>query len=113
MQGAAYLAGRSTPSLRTWALGLAALAGGALLVVGFLTPVVGVLIGAGNAALALFRVPEAVATVPVSPPYLLFVCAVAIAIVMLGPGAYSLDARLFGRREIIIPPAARPRNSDD
>jgi hypothetical protein len=25
----------------------------------------------------------------------------------LGPGAFSLDARLFGRREIIIPPAPR------
>jgi putative oxidoreductase len=26
-----------------------------------------------------------------------------IALVLLGPGAFSLDARLFGRREIIIP----------
>jgi hypothetical protein len=24
----------------------------------------------------------------------------------LGPGAFSVDARLFGRREIIIPPPA-------
>jgi hypothetical protein len=31
---------------------------------------------------------------------------IAIAVICLGPGAYSLDARLFGRREIIIP--ARP-----
>jgi len=29
----------------------------------------------------------------------------AAAIVLLGPGAFSLDARLFGRREIIIPPS--------
>ena len=26
-----------------------------------------------------------------------------ISILLLGPGAFSLDARLFGRREIIIP----------
>jgi uncharacterized membrane protein YphA (DoxX/SURF4 family) len=34
------------------------------------------------------------------------VCAVldAIAIGLLGPGAYSLDARLFGRRRVIVPP---------
>jgi len=33
------------------------------------------------------------------------VCAVldAFALAMLGPGAYSVDARLFGRRRIILP----------
>ena len=35
--------------------------------------------------------------------------AISIALVMLGPGAFSLDARLFGRREIIIPEIRRPR----
>jgi uncharacterized membrane protein YphA (DoxX/SURF4 family) len=29
---------------------------------------------------------------------------IAISLICLGPGALSLDARLFGRREIIIPP---------
>jgi uncharacterized membrane protein YphA (DoxX/SURF4 family) len=28
---------------------------------------------------------------------------ISVALVLLGPGAVSLDARLFGRREIIIP----------
>ncbi len=35
----------------------------------------------------------------------------AAVIALLGPGAYSLDARLFGRREIIIPPASRSGKS--
>jgi hypothetical protein len=28
----------------------------------------------------------------------------AVALALLGPGAYSLDARIFGRRVIVIPP---------
>jgi hypothetical protein len=35
------------------------------------------------------------------------VMVVAVAVILLGPGALSLDARLFGRREIIIPRAPR------
>jgi hypothetical protein len=35
----------------------------------------------------------------------------AVAITFLGPGAYSFDARLFGRREIIIPAGGRQDRS--
>jgi hypothetical protein len=28
----------------------------------------------------------------------------ALALVMLGPGAYSIDARRFGRRVVVLPP---------
>jgi hypothetical protein len=38
-------------------------------------------------------------------PFILHLIATATAISLLGPGAYSLDARLFGWREIVIPPA--------
>jgi hypothetical protein len=38
---------------------------------------------------------------------------VAAAIVLLGPGAYSIDARIFGRREIVIADAAHHRKVVD
>ena len=31
-----------------------------------------------------------------------------LALALLGPGAYSIDARRFGRREIVIPPRTTP-----
>lgn len=31
------------------------------------------------------------------------------ALTLLGPGAYSLDARWFGRRVIVFPPGEKPR----
>jgi len=84
---------------------LLTIAGGALLLAGYLTRLAAlVAIAAGVSTMcswlpaptvALFdtRTAAALATV------------IAAAIVCLGPGAVSLDARLFGRREIIIPKA--------
>jgi hypothetical protein len=40
-----------------------------------------------------------------SPLGFIFGLAILLALVILGPGAYSIDPRLFGRREIIIPRA--------
>jgi uncharacterized membrane protein YphA (DoxX/SURF4 family) len=34
--------------------------------------------------------------------------AMSLALALLGPGAFSIDARLFGRLEIIIPESRRP-----
>jgi hypothetical protein len=38
--------------------------------------------------------------------------AISAALVLVGPGAFSLDARLFGRREIIIPEGRVPLVDD-
>ena len=45
----------------------------------------------------------AVATALAAAAPLLEVAVVAAALILLGPGAFSIDARLFGRREITIP----------
>ena len=34
---------------------------------------------------------------------------ISLALAMMGPGSFSIDARLFGRREILIPPRSRPK----
>ena len=62
-----------------------ALFAAAPLVVGFMTPAAAV--AAAVTALCCEAYPLA---------------AVAVALALLGPGAYSVDARLFGRREIVI-----------
>lgn len=41
------------------------------------------------------------------PELIAILIALGIAIALLGPGAFSLDFRLFGRREIIIPRRTR------
>ncbi len=44
-------------------------------------------------------------------PASLEIIAISLSIAMLGPGLFSVDARLFGRREIIIPSGSRPKRS--
>jgi len=82
---------------------------GASLLIGFLTPAVSLVTAIANLGIMLSWL----------PPYpwnllnaklaaaQLFVTSIAIA--FLGPGAFSLDCHLFGRREINIPKAARLR----
>lgn len=76
----------TAPAWSTIAVSALALLAALLLLIGFLTPIAGSiaavvgLYGAMTEGLCLF--------------------VVAAAIVLLGPGAFSIDARLFGRREI-------------
>ena len=101
----------SNATLATWVVELLFVAAGILLIIGLLTPVAAVLLGVleivthsffGSANCSLSGCTSSTA----------FTAALAAAIVILGPGALSMDARLFGLREIIIP-AARVGGSPD
>jgi uncharacterized membrane protein YphA (DoxX/SURF4 family) len=110
MQGAAYLGSRGDPTIQAIAGGLLAVLLGTALVIGFLTPAAG--IGAG-----LFSAMNGLAWLPIPAPSPIqggllpfFVVIVSLAIALLGPGAFSLDSYLFGRREIVIPPDTHPHS---
>jgi uncharacterized membrane protein YphA (DoxX/SURF4 family) len=106
-QGVAYFMGWHDLRWMTCILGFMAVAGGVLLLVGYLTPL-------ASSVAALISVGGGLSWLQAPSPNLFdarlaaaFATTVAVAIVCLGPGAFSIDARLFGRREIFIPESPR------
>jgi uncharacterized membrane protein YphA (DoxX/SURF4 family) len=75
---------------------------GAALIAGVVTPIAGTSVALVTAAMAMSWMPSPSISVLDDRASLAFMAIVAIAIVLLGPGAYSIDARLFGRREIVF-----------
>jgi uncharacterized membrane protein YphA (DoxX/SURF4 family) len=109
--GVLYLSALSVPGLDRWFLGLLLTASGAALLIGFLTPLASLLAALSFLGIGFSWVPM--------PPWGLYdarvvsvgVIITAVAIALLGPGAFSLDGYLFGRREIVIPPSSRSLDS--
>jgi len=105
IEGSVFLTASSSPPFWMRMAGVLALLSGISLVIGFLTPI------AAGLLIALAALGTAFSWVPPSTSQLvfdsalpaIFVIVVTTAVVFLGPGSLSLDARLFGRREIIIP----------
>lgn len=75
--------------------------GGAFLV-GFLTPIFCGFAAAGNMIVSLVQFPSSQTPTLASSIAHLNLAIVCMGLALLGPGAFSLDARLFGHREIII-----------
>jgi uncharacterized membrane protein YphA (DoxX/SURF4 family) len=103
----ALLLDSAAPSFYRWILPLTALASGASLLLGFLTPI-------GSVVATLLCAGILVSWLPQSGPIafnarstVLLVGVMAAAVGFLGPGAFSVDCRLFGRREIVIPQFTR------
>jgi putative oxidoreductase len=76
-------------------LQLVAAGAGVLLLIGLWTPIAGVLMAVAELGLAFSR--------PADPWMHVLLAALGASLAMLGPGAWSIDARLFGRKRIQIP----------
>ena len=99
-QGVAYL---SNESFVAWGLAALSFAGGAFLLAGLMTCFVAVLVAAGGIGIALSWIPLPGLGLFDGHMGIINQIVLSIAIALLGPGAFSLDARMFGRREITIP----------
>jgi uncharacterized membrane protein YphA (DoxX/SURF4 family) len=107
--GALYLSGLMDRTLAVWTVALTLVGGGVALVIGFMTPFASLMVGLCVLGITFSWFP--------APPFALLgarlaalvIALTAVGIVLLGPGAFSLDGYLFGRREIVIPP--RPPES--
>jgi len=109
-QGTAHLAGavEATPTGIVNDV-IAVVIGGALMF-GFLTPFAGTAAALFSFMTALAWLPSG-AAVPFDGPVSFLHAIVSCAIALLGPGAFSVDSYLFGRREIVIPSEPRPSRS--
>jgi hypothetical protein len=103
VQGAACLNDANAPTWGTWAVGALAALTGALLLIGLMTPLVGTLAALGSAGIVLSWLPSPTPSTLGAGVAGFLPVIVALAIALLGPGAISVDAALFGRREITIP----------
>ena len=107
MQGVAYLGNKHELGFVTSAVISVMNVVGFLLLIGFLTRFVtlaGVLVAVGC---TFSRFPGSNIGPLVTPMTAALSAVIAVAVICMGPGAFSLDARLFGRRELIIPTSSR------
>jgi len=88
----------------TGVIGVASLAfvAGLALIIGFMTPIAGVLLSAGGLVLTVDASTAWHLSLFESGLARIEFIAISGALIPLGPGALSLDARLYGRREIEV-----------
>ena len=101
-QGVCALIGHNQAAPTTWALALFASSVGLLVMVGLLTPCACVIASLGYLVKGVVLFLQAAAGQHANAFAAFDLAAISITLVLLGPGAFSADARLFGPREIII-----------
>jgi len=110
-QGAMNLAANPDASADAWIAESLAVVAGISMLIGILTPFAATLIGILTIRMWSSITQMNLQTQIAPKPILVFIVAVAATVAIVGPGAFSVDARLFGLREIIIPPRRPPDRS--
>jgi uncharacterized membrane protein YphA (DoxX/SURF4 family) len=111
-QGIAYFNDKHGAGFLTFAIVGLVIALGCLLLIGFWTRVIAALAAIIDIASVFSWFPGA-NTGPLGiATTAMLAAAIAVAVICLGAGALSIDARVFGRREILIPASAIERESD-
>jgi uncharacterized membrane protein YphA (DoxX/SURF4 family) len=101
-QGILYLATKDAGATVRIVGGLAVVTG-VLLVTGFRTRLASLFIALGIAFLSVYTLPLPTRDLFDRLLPTLFAETMTVAVAFLGPGAFSIDAYLYGRKEIIIP----------
>lgn len=87
-----------------WPFAIVMCLGGGALILGALTVLTALTIGLAEMGTACSLLPSP----PLLPPHYqaapILVIVMTTAVILIGPGAFSIDARLFGLREVKIPP---------
>jgi len=103
VQSLAYFAGDREPGPLSLVLAVIAAVLGALLLIGCLTRFAAFMAALLCSASMFVWFPGPRVGIFESPMTAAFATVTAIALTCLGAGAFSIDARLYGRREVIIP----------
>lgn len=103
VQGVFFLEAADLPNLSSKIAGVTAILSGAALIVGLLTPFFALLIVLGGLGFVCSIVALPAKSLLDSKVAAVDLLVMAFVLIFLGPGAYSLDAWFFGRREIVIP----------
>jgi uncharacterized membrane protein YphA (DoxX/SURF4 family) len=104
-KAASLLAAADTQSISSWSMGLLGVLIGTALLFGTLTPVAGALAALSNLWGCVSWLLASGSGAHGSLVTAANLSSMSIVVLLLGPGAFSLDAYFFGRREIDIPKA--------